>query len=163
MVNSPTFRAISPKLTNLPNELLERIFEEIPKARDRIALASTSRQMRAAASYKTNEHVIRKQADADAAIEHRAIHVTFKNGNLVKNLVDMPHVKYLHINRTQLTELPKLPSTLVVLNCDFNRLVKLPPLPSTLIGLSCSYNKLVKLPTLPPNLKGLKCSSNALE
>ena len=35
-VASPKFRTVSPKMSNLPNELLEMIYDNIPNLKDRV-------------------------------------------------------------------------------------------------------------------------------
>ena len=73
-VASPKFRTVSPKMSNLPNELLEMIYDNIPNLKDRVALASTSTQMRSVGvtAYGSAEHIINKASDIDLAIRHRA-------------------------------------------------------------------------------------------
>jgi len=62
-----------------------------------------------------------------------------------------------------LTELPKLPSTLITLYCNNNNLTKLPKLPSTLKHLKCSHNyNLSELPILPDSITELRCYDTKL-
>ena len=168
---SPKFRTVSPKITNLPNEILDLIYDKMPSGRDRAALAATSKQMHAVASnmnvYRTVEHVIRKESDIDAAIAHRATHVTFKDRYYVHQLHRMPFITHLNVEAPRMSHglytLPPLPSKLKVLNCSGNELEYLPVLPSTLVELNCRSNQLVELPpTLPPNLVILNCRNNKL-
>jgi len=86
-VGSPKSRVGSPKkpkLEHLPNELLHLVYDKIPSGRDRVALASTSKRMNYVPDiYKSAEHFIRKQADVEAAIRHKAERVTFKNKGVI--------------------------------------------------------------------------------
>lgn len=61
-----------------------------------------------------------------------------------------------------LTELPKLPDTLITLYCNNNKLTKLPKLPDTLKHLKCSHNLLTELPILPDGITELRCYDNLL-
>ena len=61
-----------------------------------------------------------------------------------------------------LSELPAIPNTVRILNCEHNKLVSLPPLPDGLKQLTCANNKLTSLPALPPGLIYLSCSNNNL-
>lgn len=148
------------KLEHLPNEMLQLIYDKIPKGKDRVALASTSSRMNNVGyAFESVEHFIRTQADVEAAIKNSAERVTFKNGALVKELVRMPRVKYLSVKLLGLSELPMLPPTLRTLDCTINNLTELPVLPSTLKKLNYSYNHnpLRRVPILPPNLISLHC------
>jgi hypothetical protein len=49
-----------------------------------------------------------------------------------------------------------------VMNVEVKRLYQLPRLPTTLIELNCGYNNLSRLPELPETLRILKCGSNCL-
>ena len=178
-------------MTNLPNELLEYIYDKIPNVRDRVALASTSRQMRRAQNYSSIPHFIRKESDIDLAIAHRATHVTFyfPSGNFIKNppknpnmypimkrmsghnlldelhrMKDVKYLKFSNIGLANSSGFPALPPNLVELDCsnNYGAFTTLPPLPSTLVVLKCSFNGLTELPTLPENLKLLDCRYNAL-
>jgi Leucine-rich repeat (LRR) protein len=91
-------------------------------------------------------------------------------------------LKDLVCSNNQLTQLPTLPPTLIVLYCISNLLTQLPTLPPTLTHLycyenqlrqlptlslaleflACNNNQLTQLPTLPPKLKYLLCSNNQL-
>ena len=95
---SPTaIRVLSPKMTNLPNELLELIYNELPRGKDRVALALTSKKMNSAATYKTVKRIILNKADVTAAIQHQATNITFGNPRQVYELPRMPFVKHLTI------------------------------------------------------------------
>lgn len=147
----------------MANEVLELIYNQIPSAQDRVALASTSHQMRNVSNkYETVEHIILKPSDIDVAIAHNATHVTFWNGNLMRELERMPRVKYLKVNHLKLTQLFTLPPKLVSLSCIDNALTRLPELPPTLKELRCGLNQLTLLPTLPPTLRILNCDENKL-
>lgn len=69
---SPTF-----PLSNLPNELVEIIFNKMPNLSDRVALALTNSRMSAVAArtYGNAVHYIKKPSDIDLVIRHRATHV----------------------------------------------------------------------------------------
>ena len=52
------------KLEHLPNDMLQLVYDKIPSGRDRVALASTSRQMNNVPyAFESAEHFIRTQAD----------------------------------------------------------------------------------------------------
>lgn len=71
--------------------------------------------------------------------------------------------KVLDISCMGLVELPSLPEGIEVLMCYKNALIQLPNnLPSSIIIIDCSYNKLTSLPTLPPKLEKLSCNNNYL-
>ena len=147
------------KMEHLPTELLQLIYDKIPSGKDRVALASTSKQMNNVPyAYESLEHFISNTSDVETAIQHRAIRVTFKNKDLIVSLLCMPFVKYLNVDLLGLKTLPTLPPALKVLICSRNDLTELPTLPSTLVTLDCSSNLLTKLPPLPPSLKVLNCS-----
>jgi len=62
----------------------------------------------------------------------------------------------------QLTSMPPLPDSLIVLHCPFNAITNWAPLPNTLIDFWCTYNGMTSLPLLPASLKKLSCSENHL-
>ena len=106
--------------------------------------------------------IIKETADVYAAIQCRATRVTFKNKKLVHELEHMVDVKYLNVQSLNLKTLPKLPPTLISLDCSDNELTKLPNLPGTLVELNCSENNLIQLPNLSWTLERLDCSDNQL-
>ena len=66
-----------------------------------------------------------------------------------KNLSELPdlseyiNLKYLYCSNNNLTELPELPQSIVILDCENNKLTSLPKeLPKSLKKLHCQYNKL---------------------
>ncbi len=62
-------------------------------------------------------------------------------------------------NNNNLTgHFPKIPKSLIYLNCSYNTIDLLPPLHNSLTYLNCDYNELSSLPTLPKKLKYLSCS-----
>ena len=63
----------------------------------------------------------------------------------------------------RITDLPKLPNSLIELDCMFNRIKNLPKLPDCLIELYCNHNQLEILPELPKLLKKLRCNNNQLK
>lgn len=152
------------KLEHLNDDVLQLVYDKIPKGKDRVALASASRRMNSVPyAYESAMHFIRKPADVEAAIANSAQRVTFKNYALVSELDRMKNVKYLVVENLSLDKLPTLPSKLIELNCNGNSLEKLPELPSTLIKLECSANLLQHLPALPPRLKELHCWADSLK
>ena len=72
----------------------------------------------------------------------------------------------LDLSYLNLTKLPPLPPTLLVLNCGYNQLIELPQLvsedPSTLVALYCGGNQLTELPQLPSTLVNLDCTDNQI-
>lgn len=73
------------------------------------------------------------------------------------------NLTHLFLDLCELTVLPKLPPTLLVLNCAFNDLCELPELPLGLRVLQCENNKLKKLPHIHGLLYHLNCSDNNIE
>lgn len=165
-------------ITLLPNEILGAIFDGLPNVHDRVALASTCRQMRGAATFSSIPHLVRSEYDMELVIRHRATRVC------IATRIDVPlgalhHITHLTIRVpgfeiTELpprlvylcvqthTNLPQLPPTLRELYCSDNRMTALPPLPLTLHTLYCPGNRLATLPYLPPNLSTLDCGVNDL-
>ncbi|SCB55189.1 type III secretion system effector, E3 ubiquitin ligase YopM/NopM family [Bradyrhizobium shewense] len=69
----------------------------------------------------------------------------------------------LDLESLSLTSLPRLPTSIVVLDVPFNRLTTLPDsLPASLQRLDVRGNQLTSLPALPTELRGLDASSNRL-
>jgi Leucine-rich repeat (LRR) protein len=68
--------------------------------------------------------------------------------------------KELSLSFLSLTELPKIPSNCMTLNCSFNELRFLPMLPNC-TTLNCYNNRLLVLPPLP-NCRTLQCGNNEL-
>lgn len=62
----------------------------------------------------------------------------------------------------QLTSLPELPLSLMIMQCDTNQLTSLPSLPPFLSVLNCSGNQLTSLPTLLSILERIDCHDNLL-
>jgi len=84
------------------------------------------------------------------------------------NLGNIPrfpkNLKRLFIQHTNLQTLPSLPNDLMYLVCHNNRyLTRLPPFPPNLLHIACPCNKLMRLPSLPPDLHSLFCFDNLLE
>lgn len=164
-------------ITLLPNEILGAIFDGLPNVHDRVALASTCRQMHGAATYSSIPHIVYDDDDMELVIRHRATRVCTRIG--VHTLDTLNHITHLTIRVpgfeiTALpprlmylcvqtyTNLPQLPPTLRELYCCDNRMTALPPLPLTLHTLYCPGNRLTVLPYLPPNLSTLDCGVNNL-
>lgn len=162
--SSPKFKAVSPKMTNLPTELLSLIYNKMPNLDDRVALASTSKQMRGAVSYENANHIIHTPSDIDIAVKNRATHITIKNKSLVLSVFQaLPNMTHLVMRTLGLENLPKLPTRLKYLDCRSNRLSSLPALPLTLNYLNCTNNlHVTALPALPPVLNELHCKSCSL-
>jgi hypothetical protein len=68
----------------------------------------------------------------------------------------------LNVGYNNLTFLPNLPSTLILLECHSNQLLFLPNLPYGLESLVCSNNQLTNLPALPNGIKVFHCDDNQL-
>ncbi len=79
--------------------------------------------------------------------------------SLINNIPNYNDILYLYCNISQLTELPKLPESLVFLSCYDNQLTSLPKLPNSLIKLYCWNNQLTSLPELPDSLIELNCEN----
>ena len=73
------------------------------------------------------------------------------------------NLKDLFCSNNQISELTKLPNSLIELSCNNNSLTKLPELPNKLKYLACINNKLTEIPKLPKTLKRLYCENNPLE
>ena len=92
--------------------------------------------------------------------------VNLDYGPLITELPELPEgLIELQINFSLIKELPKLPSSLRILNCSHNKnLVKISDLPEGLQDMICVYNSsLENLPDLPNSLKYLDCSNNNLK
>jgi len=68
----------------------------------------------------------------------------------------------LWCDSNQLTTLPSLPNSLVMLNCCENQISNIQALPNSLGELYCWNNQLSYLPLLPNTLTRLHCSKNKL-
>lgn len=85
------------------------------------------------------------------------------SGNNLTILPELPNsIVILTCDNNHITNLPQLPNNLLSLNCKQNQLNELPNIPSTLNTLVCEYNQLTSLPTLPNSLLFLLCSNNQL-
>jgi uncharacterized repeat protein (TIGR01451 family) len=84
------------------------------------------------------------------------------NVNSLEGIVGFTNLSKFSCSFNNLTEIPKLPSTLTLLNCSFNQIISLPSLPQGLITLSCYDNRLKTLPILPQSLTTLYCGANQL-
>jgi hypothetical protein len=74
-----------------------------------------------------------------------------------------PSVIFLSCNDNTLIELPELPPGLRQLFCNNNLIEQLPDdLPAGLVSFTCNDNNIEHLPTLPPGLMGLACNSNRI-
>ena len=70
------------------------------------------------------------------------------------------NLKTLYCKDNNLTSLPKLPSTLIMLSCDNNLLLSLPVLPNKMRSISCDYNQLTSLPIMPDSMAVFTCTHN---
>lgn len=92
------------------------------------------------------------------------VHHNFINN--IDNICNLTNLEYLNISYNDLIVLPNLSKLkkLKILNCTNNFLRKIIKLPNSLELLNCSYNKLIKLgPFLPNSLRKLFCFYNKLE
>ena len=101
--------------------------------------------------------------DNDAIFKLKKLEITEKNKLVfLDHLNDFSNLTILICVKLELTKLPKLPETLIELDCSQNKLTILPKLPKTLIELNVSLNLLTKLPKLPKKLNQLTCHRNHL-
>lgn len=80
-------------------------------------------------------------------------------------LTAIPYIgslKFLDCSANLLTSLPVYDS-LQILLCGGNQIQRLPSLPSSLIELNCAYNKLDSIFNLPNGIKLIECSNNLLK
>lgn len=90
----------------------------------------------------------------------KELNISYRNLTVIND--DLTGVTNLYCERNQLTQLPNLPETLILLDCSDNQLTSLPILPDTLVILYCYRNKLKMIPNLPKTLKRLDCDGNPL-
>ena len=122
-------------ITLLPNEILGAIFDGLSNVHDRVALASTCRQMRGAATYSSIPHIVYDDDDMELVIRHRASRVCIAariDGGVP--LDALHHITHLTI-RVPGFEITALPPRLVYLCVQTH--TNLPPLPPTLRELYC--------------------------
>lgn len=81
---------------------------------------------------------------------------------IIPSLEHLVHLETLSIRRLNISELPKLPPSLVHFECICTNLTYLPDLPISLKRLVCMENRLIQLPELPEKLEILECSKNSL-
>jgi hypothetical protein len=83
---------------------------------------------------------------------------------VLPDLSHFEHLQELDCDANQLTELPALPVSLMILTCASNQLKKLPILPSALAVLDCAYNQLEELPDVAhcKQLWSINCSYNSI-
>ena len=70
-------------ITLLPKEILEIIYHYVDALSDRIALACTSPQLNAAATFSNLEHTVEKEYDVNIVKKHRAVDVVLKNATFL--------------------------------------------------------------------------------
>ena len=82
----------------------------------------------------------------------------------IKSLPKLPDTLLrLNCGGNNITEITKLPPNLKILNCMLNKRINIScELPQSLIKFDCSYGKLKTLPKLPDNLLTLICHDNNL-
>ena len=69
----------------------------------------------------------------------------------------------LYVNNNLLKQLPKLPSTLKVLDCRNNQITRLPKYPPRINCLFCDNNKITTLPDcIPPSVMALSLYDNPI-
>ena len=84
--------------------------------------------------------------------------------SVVPDLSRFYQLKTLCFTRCRLlTELPRLPETLIHLNCSHTSLRRLPELPQSLEYLKCSFTK-IKITSVPvlPRLRWFVCETNSI-
>jgi uncharacterized repeat protein (TIGR01451 family) len=85
------------------------------------------------------------------------------NGNQLTSLPILPNsLVLLGYGNNQITNHPILPNALKTLDCSLNQLTSLPLLPNSLVSLTCGQNPLTSLPVLPNSLKDLFCTQTQL-
>jgi Leucine-rich repeat (LRR) protein len=72
-------------------------------------------------------------------------------------------IRELHCVNTELTSLPPLPDTLIILTCLGNRLTELPKLPPNLRELYFNHNNINIIPELPDSLTKIWLHNNPLQ
>lgn len=80
-----------------------------------------------------------------------------KVNNLPKYLTE------IHINKSNITELPELPEGLQILKCCNSKLKCLSGLPNTIHTVNCENNEIETIDKLPENLITLNCMHNKLK
>jgi len=96
-------------------------------------------------------------------IEYKSTFNFQKATRIINNWKKLKRVNIeLNLSRLKLKWLPRLPSNLQRLNCNYNQLTSLPPLSNCLKILNCYNNQLTSLPQLPKNLKEIYCGRNLL-
>jgi len=115
-------------------------------------------------TYEEIKGVNRIESSKEVNDKSKITDLNFSNQNLTKlpDLSEYINLEILSCHGNQLTELPKLPESLIKLHCPNNQLSNLPELPKTLKELECYNNQLSNLPELPKTLKELECSNNQL-
>lgn len=89
--------------------------------------------------------------------------------SISSNIVDLTGIqyftslRYLDCSYNELSTLPLLPHSLLVLLCNNNLFNSLPTLPKSLQYLYCQQNNITSIQTLPSALKGLDCQYNSLK
>ncbi len=73
------------------------------------------------------------------------------------------NLKQLNLSYNNLTQLPKLPSSLTYLNIDFNRIRILKELPPNLKYFYCNLNEMETLCELPNTIEYMGCYNNQIE
>ena len=90
------------------------------------------------------------------------INLSSKKLKILPDLSRFIYLTELICSDNELTFLPKLNSTIKLLDCCNNKLTSIYELPNNLYNLQCADNNLIYLPKLNNNLKVLNCSYNNL-
>lgn len=92
---------------------------------------------------------------------------SFKIESLIFNLASVDGIQYMDVleyldlsNKSLVNNLPRLPKSLLGLDCSGNLLKELPPLHEGLKRLNFEGNRVAQLPPLPSTLVALNCAAN---
>ena len=99
-------------------------------------------------------------------------YLDFINENTVEKIIKIRSENDFHLIKegvevidalgANLSYLPKLPESLIELDCSYNKLKSLPELPENLKDLDCNENELQYINKLPKNLENLYCNDNKI-
>jgi uncharacterized repeat protein (TIGR01451 family) len=95
-------------------------------------------------------------------VNETSINLSYSSIANINGIQYFTNLTDLLVYGNQLTALPSLPNSLLILNCSGNQLNSLPNIPYQLQQLDCSANNLSSFPTLPSTLTHLICSSNPI-
>lgn len=91
---------------------------------------------------------------------HINLHSMAEHGYQIEILEISEGVEHLSLFGDNLTSLPKLPSTIIKLNCIDNKLTSFPDFPRKLKHFYGSYNNVTSLPKLSDRLEVLRLGEN---